>query len=981
MSIEAGREIGHYRIVSKIGEGGMGEVFLADDLKLERRVAIKFLHREFLGNPDKLSRFKREAKSASALNHPHILTVYEIGETDGLEYIVTEWIDGKTVRQLIRERDSLSLHKVLIIGSQVADALAAAHDAGIIHRDVKPDNIMVRKDGLAKVLDFGLVKLRQDHDVIMSEADTREHHKTRSGIVVGTAAYMSPEQARGKQIDGRSDMFSFGTVMYELLTGVHPFPGESNADAVSSILRVEPTPILQLRPELPKELERIIEKLLRKDKEYRYQDIKDLRLDLDDLRDELRLESKHSSSKGVDTNLVGNSTSETRVRPSLTSTIVEKRRFSVLHALIFTAVAVTLFAGVWFTLPKFYAPPREPGSYPTSEIASWSSAAGELFTEARFSPDGRLIAYSSTRSGTPDVWVTQTTSSNPIQVTNDAFSNSDPVWSPKGDEIAYFSDRSRSESGGVRSKGIWRVPSFGGVPKFVGEITAGTPKLRLWGPSGKIYFQLAGNLYALDLNTGNSEQITSFAPDSSLWVGISQDEAKIARVVKDKDDWTITVADRQGGEPVIVAAGNGEFSHVAWSSAADRMYFGANAGDVMQVFVSRGSPDSVSRITAAESDVSVADVSPDGRSIIVSSAKEEVNLWRVSLSKDGKETPIVRDLDVKLWPSVSPDGRYIVYQATRTLTKGNHLYTGNITVKEIEAPGDAGRPRMIAENGFLPVWSPNGSQIAFLRQSDAKLELFVADPNAGVAPRPLAKGIPPLGFSVTPYNLSHARAVSWSPDSSTIAYASEKNGAYNIWTVNAVTGREQLATDNTDGRTTYYCPFWSKDGTKLAFLFQTKGAEQGQRTKRGIRILEPSSGQNQQVYESLESIRILGWRADGTGLLIAEGASEFVGQAQSVIIRSVTIAGGSSEIVRLPNAYYFNTFLSYDGTTLAFAARNNDLDDLWTVPVSGGTPKKITANNDSEVYFSRFGWLHDGSGLVFGKQTRFSLLWFVSEID
>src|SRR5438094_3988266 len=214
--LATGTTLAHYRIVSKIGAGGMGEVYLAEDSRLDRQVAIKFLHEQFGGNADKLNRFVREAKAASALNHPNILTVYEIGEADGEKYIVMELIDGTTLREHLSGRASLEVSTILKIGVQVADALSAAHDAGIIHRDIKPENIMIRKDGLVKVLDFGLAKLAGRQAPAFSDAPTLEHHKTGPGIIMGTAAYMSPEQARGHHIDARSDMFSLGAVLYEL---------------------------------------------------------------------------------------------------------------------------------------------------------------------------------------------------------------------------------------------------------------------------------------------------------------------------------------------------------------------------------------------------------------------------------------------------------------------------------------------------------------------------------------------------------------------------------------------------------------------------------------------------------------------------------------------------------------------------------------------------------------------------------------------
>jgi serine/threonine protein kinase/Flp pilus assembly protein TadD len=284
--------LSHYRIVSKIGAGGMGEVYLAQDTRLDRKVAIKFLHEEFSKDADKLNRFIQEAKAASALNHPNILTVYEIGEVDGKNYIATELIDGKTLREHLSHQESLPLNTILKIGVQVAEALSAAHQAGIIHRDIKPENIMLRKDGYAKVLDFGLAKLSEPAAVATrsagSEDATRVQVNTTPGLVMGTVSYMSPEQARGKVTDARTDIWSLGVVLYEMLAGKVPFTGETVNHTIVSILEREPL----LLENVPGELQRIVRKSLTKDMEMRYQSARDLLIDLKNLRRELDLQGE-----------------------------------------------------------------------------------------------------------------------------------------------------------------------------------------------------------------------------------------------------------------------------------------------------------------------------------------------------------------------------------------------------------------------------------------------------------------------------------------------------------------------------------------------------------------------------------------------------------------------------------------------------------------------------------------------------------------
>lgn len=293
MTLTEGAKLGRYEIRSQLGAGGMGEVYLAQDTKLERKVALKILPAEVAANHDRMRRFVQEAKAASALNHPNIITIYEIEQIDSIQLIATEFIDGQTLRERIRTAP-LKLVDVLDISAQIASALAAAHAAGIIHRDIKTDNIMLRPDGVVKVLDFGLAKLSErPAAAIDTEAPTRAAVKTDAGVVMGTAVYMSPEQARGMTVDARTDIFSLGVVLYEMVTGRLPFEGSTTTEVLASILgEKQPQPLARYAREAPAELERIVEKALRKDRLERYQTVKDLLLDLKHLKQELEFERK-----------------------------------------------------------------------------------------------------------------------------------------------------------------------------------------------------------------------------------------------------------------------------------------------------------------------------------------------------------------------------------------------------------------------------------------------------------------------------------------------------------------------------------------------------------------------------------------------------------------------------------------------------------------------------------------------------------------
>src|SRR6476661_9730728 len=286
-------KVSHYRILEKLGAGGMGEVYLAEDLKLGRKVAIKILSQEFTTNRDRLHRFEQEASAASNLNHPNILTIHEVGDDEGRHYIATEFIDGSTLRRKMAVTQ-FEIPEILDIAVQVASALEEAHAAGIVHRDIKPDNIMVRRNGYVKVLDFGLAKLTESIDRSPSdgEASTRVLVQTDAGVVMGTSHYMSPEQARGKPVDARSDIWSLGVVIYEMVAGRTPFEGETSTDVIVAITQKEPPPLARFAPNVPAELEWIIMKALRKDRDERYQTIKELITDLRRLKQRLEFQSE-----------------------------------------------------------------------------------------------------------------------------------------------------------------------------------------------------------------------------------------------------------------------------------------------------------------------------------------------------------------------------------------------------------------------------------------------------------------------------------------------------------------------------------------------------------------------------------------------------------------------------------------------------------------------------------------------------------------
>jgi serine/threonine-protein kinase len=353
--LKKGQKIGPYRVLSLIGEGGMGQVYLARDVRLGRRVALKLLPAEFTLDAERVRRFEQEARAASALNHPNIVTIHEIGRANSLHFMTTEFIDGQTLSRHVASYGT-NLEEVLDIAMQVASALEAAHAAGIVHRDIKPENIMVRQDGIVKVLDFGLAKLAP-HPVLSVESQERLGTlvKTNPGMVVGTIQYMSPEQARGAEVDARADIWSLGVLLYELIAGCLPFAGSAKSEILAAILNEkEPPPLARFAREVPPELERIVDKALRKDREERYQVIKDMLLDLRTLKHQMEFEAELERSVAPNAEIIRHTVSQRRptTHGALTNSAqflkkeVQKHRRALVVGLplvIFAVVGIYLF--------------------------------------------------------------------------------------------------------------------------------------------------------------------------------------------------------------------------------------------------------------------------------------------------------------------------------------------------------------------------------------------------------------------------------------------------------------------------------------------------------------------------------------------------------------------------------------------------------------------------------------------------------------
>src|SRR5687767_6513281 len=413
-----GKQVGRYQVLNRIGCGGMGEVFLAQDTALGRKVALKLLRSDFTRNEERLRRFRQEARAASALNHPNILTIHEIGQDGSINFMATEYVEGKTLREHISGRP-MALGQALDIAAQVASALAAAHQAGIIHRDIKPENIMLRTDGYVKVLDFGLAKLAEPKG-IDTAAPTLPKVETEPGVVMGTVNYMSPEQARGLDVDARTDIWSLGVMIYEMAAGRQPFEGETASDVMSLILQKEPLPLAHSWPEVPAELERIVRKALRKDKEERYQTIKDFLLDLRTLRKGLELEAeieRSSPPMGVSPVTNNQSAAATAQYPSSAEYIVtgikQHKRAAALILGIIIVSAVLLYV-----LSRRNPLTNEASTLKTTFTQLTDQSGPEYFPS--LSPDGKSFVFAGFASGNWDIYLQRVGGKNPVNLTKDS---------------------------------------------------------------------------------------------------------------------------------------------------------------------------------------------------------------------------------------------------------------------------------------------------------------------------------------------------------------------------------------------------------------------------------------------------------------------------------------------------------------------------------------------------------------------------------
>jgi hypothetical protein len=480
VTLSSGTRLGSYEIVSLLGAGGMGEVYIAEDTKLERRVALKVLAPDVADDPERRSRFEREAKAVAALNHPNIVTIYSVEEPEGVHIITMELVRGKTLTELIPKK-GLPLDEFFAIAIPVSDAVSAAHQEGITHRDLKPDNVMVSGEGRPKILDFGLAKLKQNIAPTERGSKFPTKTKTQVGRIMGTAAYMSPEQAEGKAIDHRSDVFSLGIVLYEMATGRHPFPGESTVSVLSAIIKDTPTSVTEVRPTLPRDLARILRRCLAKDPEHRYQTAKDLRNELKELNEEV--------------------TSGSRI--GVEQVASARQPWHGRSGLWLGASVVVLGIGIlaWAILDRVETP-----GLPTQAIPITSLEGMER--DPRLSPDGEQLAFvwNGEGDGYFHLYVKLVGGGDPLRLTGAPANDYSPAWSPDGREIAFIRE---GESGHE----VFSIPALGGPER---RLTTTAGEGLDWSPDGRFLAIVdtpgsgePDSLYLFSIETGEKRRLTS----------------------------------------------------------------------------------------------------------------------------------------------------------------------------------------------------------------------------------------------------------------------------------------------------------------------------------------------------------------------------------------------------------------------------------------------------------------------------------------
>lgn len=918
MELSSGQTIGSYEVHSFISRGGMGEVYLAEDKRLGRKVALKLLPASFTTDLDRLRRFEQEARAASALNHPNIITIYEISQTSGTHVIATEFVEGETLRHRL-SRSELSLSEALNVAMQIADALSAAHKAGIIHRDIKPENVMLRPDGYVKVLDFGLAKLsEQASPAVAAEAPTIQV-KTGSGIVIGTAGYMSPEQARGLGVDNRSDIFSLGAVIYEMIARRKPFEGETPSDTLASILKTEPPPLARIAPGVPAELVRIVNKSLRKDREERYQVVKDLWLDLKALKQELDFQANFDRSGAGDLVATGTAsmvpgeptatllgTRQTTSRSAISniseSISVEIKRHK-LGATLTLAAVVLLVAGGGFGIYKWLNRASPVEHFSEVRLSRLTNSGNAI--DATISPDGKYVVYVLSDRSSQSLYIRQVSTANDTEIVPPARVGYFGItFSPDGSEL-YYVIKANLDAGT-----LYRIPVLGGTAVRVTDRLDGPIS---FSPDGKQFVFVRGNYP----NAGESALVIANIDGSGERnLAVKKNPARFSPLFFTGPSWSpdgkivaSTVAITGGRSKVVgFAVEDGserDLSAQSWLFSARVSWL----PDMSGLLVVAGD-------TVVNSMLWIISY-PDGHA---RSITNDLNSYRaIGLTQDGKKFTSVQSQGIiNLW--VVPEG---------DATKAVRLPTGNVS-------------SFFSSTGSNVTWTPDG-RILFVSNESGRPDIWLADSNGSNRKQLTAN----TAGNVSPVVTADGRYV---------VYVSGQDGSRSLWRMN-LDGSNPIRM--TSGKADGY-PTLSPDSHWIVYT-SLEGA------KPTLWKVSIDGGTPVQVTDHVATASSVSPDGRSIAYLYPESPDPFAPPNRLAVMPFE--GGPSGKSFELPAATTVSTVVrwSHDGKSILYSATGNNVTNIWSQPVDGGPAKQVTDFKD--LLMTGFAFSSDGKRLICTRGT------------